>query len=84
MQRVGEVTVAHGPLLTGRAGDRAGPGVVLACLRVGVPLRVVSELGEHPGTEDIPQATQYPAGSTGCPYRASCTRLPMAFLMSER
>ncbi len=24
-----------GPVITGRAGDRAGPGVVLACLRSG-------------------------------------------------
>jgi hypothetical protein len=38
------VTVAHVPgehgfLLPGRAGDRAGPGIVLTCLRIGIRLR---------------------------------------------
>ena len=41
-------------LLAGRAGDRAGAGVVLAGLGIGVAIVVVAELGEHPGAEDDP------------------------------
>jgi hypothetical protein len=56
-QRVDKPGVADEPggddlLLPRRAGDRAGPGVVPACLAVGVPHGVVAELTEHPGTED--------------------------------
>src|SRR5205823_11342310 len=56
-QRVDEPVVVHEPgrdslLLAGGAGDRAGPGVVLAGLRRGVALVVVTEFGEHPGAED--------------------------------
>lgn len=38
------------------SGDRAGAGVVLAALCGGVAGGVVTELGEHPGTEDRGQA----------------------------
>jgi hypothetical protein len=58
---VGGVTVAHepredSPLLPGRSSDRAGPGIVLAGAGVSVTAGVVAELGEHLGTEDLPQA----------------------------
>ena len=46
----------HGFLLPGLAGDRAGGRVVLAGLRRGVAMRVVAELGQHPGAEDRSQA----------------------------
>lgn len=38
------------------AGDRAGAGIVLAVLCGDVAGGVVTELGEHPGTEDRGQA----------------------------
>lgn len=41
--------------LAGRSGDRAGPGVVLPCLRTDVTTGGVPELGEHPGTENDPE-----------------------------
>src|SRR5712691_502349 len=44
-----------GPFLAGGASDRAGGGVVLAGLRAGVAVVVVTELGEHPGAEDRPE-----------------------------
>ena len=44
-------------LLAGLAGDRAGPGVVLAGLGVGVPVLVVTELGDHPSAEHDAQTT---------------------------
>jgi hypothetical protein len=43
----------HGPRLPGRAGDRGHPGVVLAGPGVGVAVGVITELGKHPGTEDL-------------------------------
>jgi hypothetical protein len=41
----------HDLLLAGGAGDRAGAGVVLRGLRVGVAVLVVAELGQHPGAQ---------------------------------
>src|SRR6188472_1224188 len=38
------------------AGDWAGAGIVFATPRVGVAVRVVSELGKHPGTKNGCQA----------------------------
>src|ERR1039457_2360104 len=60
-QRVGEPVVADEPggddlLLSRRAGDRGGGGVVLAGLAAGVAVRVVAELAEDPGAEDGSQA----------------------------
>src|ERR1035438_916744 len=46
----------HGLPLPGLAGDRAGGRVVLAGLGRGAAVRVVAELGQHPGTEDRSQA----------------------------
>src|ERR1700724_3583709 len=43
-------------LLAGGAGDGAGGGVVLPGLGGGVAARVITELCEHPGAEDRPQA----------------------------
>lgn len=40
------------PALTRGFGDRGHPGVVLQGTGIGVPVRVVTELGKHPGTED--------------------------------
>jgi len=42
----------------GLPGDRAGAGIVLTCLRAGVTLWVVTELGQHPGAEHEPQTEQ--------------------------
>src|SRR6266404_6144799 len=57
VERVDEPVVVDEPggddlLLPGRAGDRAGGGVVPAGLAVGVAVRVVAELAEHPGAQD--------------------------------
>src|SRR5216683_7223780 len=57
VQRVDEPVVVDEPggddlLLPGGSGDRAGGGVVPPALAVGVPVRVVAELAEHPGAED--------------------------------
>jgi hypothetical protein len=57
VERVDEPVVAGEPggddlLLPGRAGEGAGGGVVPAGLAVGVAVRVVAELCEHPGAED--------------------------------
>jgi hypothetical protein len=46
----------HGLLLAGLAGDRAGPGVVLAGSGVGVAGLVIAELGKHQGAEHDAQA----------------------------
>src|SRR5882672_7642427 len=43
-------------LLARRAGDGAGSAVVLPGFRVGVPVRVIAELAEHPGAENNAQA----------------------------
>src|ERR1700730_13567285 len=56
-ERVDETVVVHEPrerdlAFAGRGGDRAGAGVVLASLGVGVTSWGVTELGEHPGTKD--------------------------------
>jgi hypothetical protein len=50
------VTGQHGLLLARLAGDRAGPGVVLAGSGVAVAGDVVTELGKHPGAEHDAQA----------------------------
>ena len=42
---------AHDLLPSGRAGDRAGAGIVLARLGVGVTAWGVAEFGQHPGTK---------------------------------
>src|SRR5260370_33933716 len=57
VERVDEPVVVDEPggddlLLPRGAGDRAGRGVVPAGLAVGVPVRVVAELAEHPGAEN--------------------------------
>jgi hypothetical protein len=43
-------------LLARRAGDRAGGRVVPAGLAVAVTVRVVAELAEYPGAEDLAQS----------------------------
>src|SRR5215472_6011412 len=55
-QRVVEPVVVDQPgrddlLLAPGTGDGAGGGVVPAGLAVGVPVRVVAEVSEHPGAE---------------------------------
>src|SRR6266540_5086815 len=59
-ERVDEPVVVDEPggddlLLPRGAGDRGGGGVVLAGLAADVTVRVVAELAEHPGTEDVSQ-----------------------------
>src|SRR3954471_20084345 len=59
-QRVDEPIVVHEPgqrdLLPARGpGDRGGPGVILASLGRGIAVGIVTELGEHPGTENRTQ-----------------------------
>ena len=82
-ERVGEAVVADEPggddlLLPRRAGDRGGGGVVLEGLAADVPVRVVAELAEDPGAEDVSQAglgqvdlsVRVPAKSAStCPFR---------------
>ena len=53
--RCGRSGPARPVLRAGGAGDRGGAGVVLAGLGVGVAVRVVAELGQHPGAEDRSQ-----------------------------
>src|SRR5664280_3615561 len=53
---VGGVPGQHDALLTRGSGDRALPGVVLACPRIGVAVGVVAELAEHTGTQYERQA----------------------------
>src|SRR5580692_6620268 len=59
-ERVGEPVVADEPgdddlLLARGTGERRGGGVVLAGLAAGVPVRVVAELAQDPGAEDLSQ-----------------------------
>src|SRR5215207_11087035 len=63
VHRVAESAVAgvagqHDGLAAGGTGDRRGARVVLARSRVAVAMWVVSEFGEHPGTEHDTQAGQ--------------------------
>src|SRR5204863_4752933 len=51
-----DVTGPDQPHLARLASDRGRAGVVLARLRVGVPVGVVTELREDPGTEDHTEA----------------------------
>jgi hypothetical protein len=61
VQRVAETAVAgitgrHQAFLAGGAGDRTHAGVVLPRPGIGVTMRVVAELGQHPGTEHRAEA----------------------------
>src|SRR6266700_3970035 len=61
VERVNQPVVVDEPggddlLLPGRAGDGTGGGVVPAGLAVGVAVRGVAELAEHPGAEDSAHA----------------------------
>lgn len=60
VESVGQPAVAcragqHRPFQAGGAGDQSHAGVVFASLGVGTAVRVVSELGEHPGAQDRPE-----------------------------
>jgi hypothetical protein len=61
LQRVGQSVVAGVPgedvaLRARRFGDRRRAGVVAACFRVGVAVRVIAKLGQNPGAEDDAEA----------------------------
>jgi hypothetical protein len=78
VQRIGEPVVVHEAgqhhLAFARLlGDRAGAGVVLACLGAGVAVRVVTELTEGPGRQDLPETgwLRYISASRACPKQAA-------------
>jgi hypothetical protein len=60
-----DVAGEHDLLLAGLAGDGAGAGAVATSSRVGVPLLVVAEPGEHPGAEHSGEAGR-PTGLGQC------------------
>src|SRR6202167_113188 len=81
-ERVDEPAVVDEPgrdnlLLARGAGDRAGRGVVLAGLRVGVPVRVVAELAEYPGAEDGTDAGLGPVDLSVRVLAKMCLHLPL-------
>ena len=71
-----------GFLLAGRAGQRAGAGVVAAGLAVGVAVRVVAELAEHPGAEDGAHAGLGPVDLSVRVRRKSASTWPCRVLTS--
>ena len=67
------VTGQYDLLLARGAGDRGGAGVVLASSGVVVAVRVVAELTEHPGAEDLSQPG---LGAVDLSVRVPATRGP--------
>ena len=53
---VSGVAGQHDLLRARRTGDRWGGGVVLAGFAIGEAVRVVAELGQHPGAENVAEA----------------------------
>jgi hypothetical protein len=56
LRRLPDVAGHHEASGTRRSGDRGRPGIVLARLDVGVSVRVIPELAEHPSAENYPES----------------------------
>jgi len=50
------MAVQHNGFLAARAGDRGGSGEGFQPASIGKPAAVIADLGQHPGTGQVPQA----------------------------